>query len=214
MIKVVVDNLRPSQPHRFIFLALAEAISAHKLESKLEAWAPNSICVPVSGITEGAACTVLLARDFIENEEPLMIANCDQYIEGSVDQYIDSMGDSDGLIMTMTAKDPKWSFVRRDASGRVVEVVEKKAVSDEATVGIYNFRTGRQFTMAADEMISENLRVNGEFYVAPTYNSMISKGSTVRTFNVGTVGSGMHGLGTPKDLEAFLESVASDTLRA
>lgn len=203
MIQIVIANLTPSCPHKFLFLVLREHVERYGLADRLRAWAPGCEIIVVDEVTQGAACTVLLARDTIDSNQPLMIANCDQYIDARVDEYLASMGEADGLIMTMTAEDPKWSFVRRDAAGRVTEVVEKVVVSTEATVGIYNFRRGRDFVKSAGAMISADLRVNGEFYVAPTYNELIRHGGDIRCHSIGCVGAGMHGIGTPHDLEAF-----------
>ena len=105
--------------------------------------------------------------------------------------------------MTMWADDPKWSYCRLGADGRPVEVVEKKVVSNEATVGIYNYRAGRDFAWAADQMIAKNLRVNNEFYVAPAYNELIAAGRSLVTYNVGRELDGMYGLGIPSDLAKF-----------
>ena len=110
----------------------------------------------------------------------------------------------DGLIMTMYADDAKWSFVGLDQNQLVKTVVEKKVISNEATVGIYNFKKGKEFVSSAEEMISAKERVNGEFYVAPVYNRLIDSGYKVGIFNVGSEGSGMYGLGTPADLISFL----------
>jgi dTDP-glucose pyrophosphorylase len=206
MIEVVVDNLRPACPHRFIFLSLREHIEKWSMTDVLRSAAPGCEIVPVDAVTEGAACTVLLAEKFIDSDQPLMIANTDQYIAADVDDYIaqSARSDCDGLIMTFTASDPKWSFVRKDSDGRIVEVVEKRVVSDEATVGIYNFRRGSDFVRSAHAMIRADLRVNGEFYVAPTYNQLIAEGATIRSYRIRPEGEGMFGLGTPEDLDKFL----------
>ncbi len=206
MIRVVIENLRPSRPHRFIFLCLAEHLERYGLQEKLEAWAPGCAVIPVQQVTEGAACTVLLARSLIDNGDPLMIANCDQWIDADMDDYLVRLDDSggDGLIMTMDDGDPKWSFVGFDAAGRVNRVVEKEPISREATVGIYNFRRGRDYVAAADAMIAADLRVNGEFYVAPVYNQMIADGATIVCHSIGSVDAGMYGIGIPADLERFL----------
>jgi NDP-sugar pyrophosphorylase family protein len=201
MIECVIRNLAPSRPHRFLFLCLDEHLESYGLGERLVAWTPGCIVIPVREVTEGAACTVLLAREHIDTAAPLMIANCDQWVDISIDAYLDAMGGHDGLIMTMWGDHPKWSFVRRDASGRVVGVVEKEVVSNEATVGIYNFRRGADFVRAAEAMIAKNFRVNGEFYVAPAYDALIAGGGSVGTFDIG---EGMHGIGTPEDLAVFL----------
>ena len=169
--------------------------------------APGCRVIPVDSVTEGAACTVLLAAELIDSDEPLMIANTDQFVVVPIDRYLEisDAADCDGLIMTFPASDPKWSYVRKNERGMVVEVVEKKVVSPEATVGIYNFRRGADFVRAARQMIAKNLRANGEFYVAPAYNELIGEGAIVRSFEIEGEGVGMHGLGTPEDLERFLQ---------
>jgi dTDP-glucose pyrophosphorylase len=149
---------------------------------------------------------VLRARELIDNQDELMIANSDQYVDVSIDDYLASMdkGNYDGLIMTMRANDPKWSYVGLNEDNLVTRVVEKEVISHEATVGIYNFRSGHDFVAAADRMIAQNLRVNNEFYVAPVYNQLIEDGKRIGTYNVGKEADGMYGLGTPEDLSLFL----------
>jgi dTDP-glucose pyrophosphorylase len=216
MIQLVIENLTPRRPHRFIFICQRAHLEDHELGDILRKVAPDCSVIPLDHVTEGAACTVLLARKLIDTDEPLMIANCDQFVDADIDAYLDSMASRalDGLIMTMTAHDPKWSYVRHDAIGRVTEVLEKQVVSDEATVGIYNYREGRMFARAAAEMISRGERVNGEYYVAPAYNAMIAAGLNVGYRNVGSDRAGMYGLGIPEDLEYFNTTDVAARLRS
>ncbi len=211
MIDVVVRNVRPARPHRFIFVALREHLEHAGMREALEQVAPGCSIVPVDHVTDGAACTVLLARDLIDNDDGLMLANSDQWVDISIDDYLGEMTRqrADGLIMTMKASDPKWSFVGLDCRNMVTRVVEKTVISDEATVGIYNFNRGRDFVRAADHMIAMNLRVNNEFYVAPVYNELIARGARIAIYNVGREAAGMHGLGIPSDLDRFLSDPVS-----
>lgn len=206
MIEVVIDNLRPSSDHRFIFICQAEHVKNYPLRALLEEKTPGCKIVEVSKVTEGAACTVLLAKELINNQDQLMIANCDQFIDVDINKYLTVLDDPsvDGLIMTMKAYDNKWSFIKLNEKNEITLVVEKEVVSDEATVGIYNYQRGSDFVEAAEKMIAKNLRVNNEFYVAPAYNEMITDGKTIKHFNIGSLGKGMHGLGTPDDLTQFL----------
>ncbi len=205
MVKVVIENLKPVVPHTFTFICQEAHLAEHDLGAKLKRWAPGANVIAIDRVTEGAACTVLLAERIIDSDNPLMIANCDQYIDVNIDAYLGEMNRKklDGLIMTMKASDNKWSFVGFDASGRVDRVVEKQVISDEATVGVYNFRRGRDFVAAAKQMIAKNLRTNNEFYVAPTYNQLVEDGATLGVYSVGSLGHGMYGLGVPEDLELF-----------
>ncbi len=206
MIEVVVNNLRPEMPHRFIFICQSVHIREYALESILQQIAPGAVIVSVEGITEGAACTVLAAKAYIDNDQPLMIANADQWVDTDINHYLRQIEERslDGLMMTMTASDPKWSYACCDNDGKVVSVVEKQVVSDQATVGIYNYRHGSDFCRFAERMIGNNDRSQGEFYVAPVYNYMLAAGlGRLGIMNIGSEMNGMYGLGTPADLQAF-----------
>lgn len=205
MIEVVIENLRPTEAHRFIFICQREHLDAYNLSDILHNAGPDTVIIPIDRVTEGAACTVLLAENEINSPHPLMIANCDQFVSTPIDAYLAVMSDGsyDGLIMTMTADHPKWSYVRLSGHGDVTEVVEKKVISNEATVGIYNYRHGSDFVLAARVMIEAGDRTNGEFYVAPAYNYLISAGKRIGYSNIGSERNGMYGLGVPEDLGHF-----------
>ncbi len=202
MIEYVIRSVTPDCPHRFIFLCLKEHMERYDLKQRLESFAPGCVVVPIDTVTEGAACTVLLAEPWIDNDDPMMIANSDQYVDIDINAYLSAMGEADGLIMTLFADDPKWSFIRYDEQRMVTMVREKEVISNEATVGIYNYRHGKDFVAAAHQMIDQNIRVNGEFYVAPVYNEMIKDGKKITFHNIG---KHMYGLGIPEDLEAFVK---------
>jgi NDP-sugar pyrophosphorylase family protein len=207
MIEVVVRNLTPREPSRFVFICRSEHVEAYGFEPALREVAPECEIVTIDRVTEGAACTVMLAEHAVDPDDVLVIANSDQWVDCDFDAHLDVLHREqlDGLIMTMTADDPKWSFVELDpVSDRVSNVVEKEVVSNEATVGIYTFARGGDFFRAARAMIDADKRVNGEFYVAPAYNELIAAGAAIGIDNVGAEGAGMYGLGTPNDYEAFL----------
>jgi dTDP-glucose pyrophosphorylase len=213
MIQWVIDNVRPAQPHTFTFICLKEHLERYpEVPETLRSLCPGCNIVTVSEVTEGAACTVLLAKEFIDNEDALMIANADQFVELDIDTYLAEMDlqKADGLIMTFDASHPKWSYCRMNERGTVSEVLEKQPVSNEATVGIYNFRRGADYVRAAERMIADNLRVNNEFYVAPTYNQLIGEGGKVVVCRTGREYDGMYGLGTPEDLEFFQATAIYD----
>jgi dTDP-glucose pyrophosphorylase len=205
MIRWVIRNLTPETNHRFIFIAQAEHIKTYDLNEKLTNWAPGSVVISVDGITSGAAATVLIAKDLINNNSPLLIANSDQWVETDIQEYLNFVNDenSDGSIMTMEAHDPKWSYAQLAEDGTVVRVVEKEVISNHATVGIYGFKHGSDFVKFAGKMIEENFTVNGEHYVAPVYNWMISEGKRVVTHLIGSEANGMFGLGIPEDMRIF-----------
>lgn len=206
MIEVVTKNIMPDCMHRFIYICLEEHLEQYPLEACLHRISPGCIIIPVSEVTQGAACTVLLAEEYIDNNHQLMIANSDQYVDIDINEYLNSVENYDGLIMTMYADDPKWSFIQYDEHHLVTVVKEKEVISNEATVGIYNFRKGQDFVRYAHEMINAEERVRGEFYVAPVYNRYIREGGKISFFNIGRENEGMYGLGIPEDLERFIQN--------
>jgi dTDP-glucose pyrophosphorylase len=163
--------------------------------------APNCKIVEVEGITEGAACTALLAKDFINNENPLFFANSDQFVEWDSNEFMYKMNETeaDGGIVTFKATHPKWSFAKINSEGFVIEVAEKNPISDIATVGYYFWKHGSDFVKFAEEMIEKNIRVNNEYYVCPVFNQAIENGKKIRTFEIPK----MWGLGTPEDLNVY-----------
>jgi len=208
MIEVVANNLKPKCGHKFIFIGQKEHYDKYDLYHILQNASDNKFeIVTLSGYTQGAACTVLSAIKYINDDSELVIANGDQFVEGGLDKFIAEArkGDKDGLIMTFESSHPKWSYVRTDQNGRVMETAEKKLISNMATAGIYYFKRGADFVKAAQSMIDKDIRYNDEFYVCPVYNEMIIEDREIYTYNIEE--GKMHGLGTPEDLNAFLALV-------
>jgi HAD superfamily hydrolase (TIGR01509 family) len=206
MIQVVVENLNVEA--HFIFLVQKEHYEKYNLKQLLNLIAPNCDIIQVDGLTEGAACTTLLAKLFIDNDEPLMIANSDQFVEWNSNEclYAFTADSVDGGIVTFKATHPKWSFAKLGADGFVSEVAEKNPISDNATVGIYYWKKGSDYVKYAEQMITKNIRTNGEFYVAPVFNEAIGDDKKIRAKDI----TKMWGIGTPEDLNYFLENYKGD----
>jgi HAD superfamily hydrolase (TIGR01509 family) len=201
MIQQVVENLNIDA--RFIYIVQRSHYEKYNLGHLLKLLTPNCEIIQTDGVTEGAACTTLLASTLIDNDDSLIIANSDQFVEWDSGETIYSfMAEGiDGGIVTFKATHPKWSYVRIDDSGIVLEVAEKKTISDIATVGIYFWKNGKDYVKYANRMIKKNIRTNGEFYVCPVFNQAIEDGKKFRIRSVDK----MWGLGTPEDLKVFLE---------
>ena len=202
MIQVVVDNLNIKA--NFIYVVQKEHREKYNLDTLLNLITPNCKIVEVDGITEGAACTALLAKEYIDSENPLFFANSDQFVEWDSNEFLYKMNETnaDGGIVSFRATHPKWSFAKIDEQGLVTEVAEKNPISDIATVGYYYWKKGSDFVKYAEDMIEKDIRVNNEFYVCPVFNQAIEDGKEIRTFDIPK----MWGLGTPEDLKYYLEN--------
>ena len=199
MIQLVVENLNIDARH--IFVVQKEHYEKYNLKHLLKLISPDCEIVQVDGVTEGAACTTLLAKEYIDNDNPLIFANSDQFLDWDSNEFMYSM-EADGIdagMLTFTATHPKWSFAKINDEGLVTEVAEKKPISDIATAGIYYWKKGSEYIKYAEEMIEKNIRFNNEFYVCPVFNQAIQDGKKVKTFHF----DGMWGIGTPEDLDNF-----------
>jgi len=202
MIQVVVENININATYTYI--VRTEHLEKYNLKYLLNMMTPGCNIVDVNHLTEGAACTTLLAENFINNDNPLLIANSDQFVEWNSGNFMYSMtsGNTDGGILTFENTHPKWSYVKTDESGYVTELAEKKVISNKATVGVYYWNRGSEYVKYAKQMIQKNIRVNNEFYVAPVYNEAITDGKKIKIFDIDK----MWGIGTPEDLNYFLEN--------
>lgn len=202
MIQVVVENLNIEA--NFIYIVQKEHYEKYNLKYLLNLITPDCKIVTVDSMTEGAACTSLLAKEYINNDNPLVMANSDQYVEWDSNNVMYSFAADgiDGGILTFKATHPKWSYAKLDENGFVSEVAEKKPISNNATVGIYYWKKGSDYVKYAEQMIDKNIRTNNEFYVCPVYNEAISDGKKIRVKQIDK----MWGIGTPEDLNYFLEN--------
>jgi len=208
MIVRVLENLAYPDA-RYILIARKEHMDAELALVKQIEKAYNATFIPIDKLTEGSACTVLYARKYINNQDPLLIANSDQIVDINIEDFIDdcTRRQLDGSILTFidAQRDPKWSFAKLDDKQLVTQVQEKKAISEYATVGIYLYSHGSDFVDAAIDMFIERERVNNEYYTCPTYNYAIGAGKKIGIYNI-AIGQ-MHGIGTPEDLAQYLSQI-------
>ncbi len=205
MIQVVVENL--DFDAEYIFVVRKEHLKKYEGLEKTLYRITNNNCkiVEIDSLSEGAACTALLAKNLIDCDDDLLIANSDQVIEYSSVNFktLKTMTNVDAIVFTFNSVHPKWSFVKTNSRGIVSEVAEKLPISDIATCGIYWYKKGSDFVKYAERMIEKNIRVNNEFYIAPVYNELILDKKTLIPYFVHE----MYGIGTPEDLNFYLNKI-------
>lgn len=184
-----------------IFIVLKDHIDKFSIDKRLYEFYGKKITILISErVTEGAACSALLAKHLINDEEELIIYNGDQYFKDSVERMIKKKGeDIKGIIPVFRATHSRWSYVLLNDQGFVKRTVEKEPISNLATVGLYYFKHGSDFVWAAEEMIKKDLRIQGEFYVCPVYNELIARGDRIIAPEV----KEMWPFGEPEDIEHF-----------
>lgn len=200
MVKRVLDNLRtPDVPNRVILVS--PAYEGYDLPLN-----DDDLWVEVRHPTRGAVETCLLAERHFDNDEPLLVANCDQLFQVAIIDFLAAMGRFDAGIMVFNSTNPHHSYARLDGD-RVVEVREKRVISDNALLGVYYFACGSDFASACKWAIETNETTGGEFYIAPSLNYLLGMGLLVGAYEVDV--HRKHILGTPEELRIFEDKVAS-----
>lgn len=203
MIRRVVDNL--GLDYDYIFIAQQSTLDNYRNRlEEVTSVAKSAKFLSVDGLTRGAAETCLLAKEYLDPDRPLMIANCDQIMDWDSNHFYEWFYSkpSDGAIITFDSDSDKNSYVKIDEDGWVTEAKEKIVISNLATTGVYIWRRASDFIWAAEDMIEKNIRHNNEFYVCPVYNQNIAHGQKVNTYHINKHWP----IGTPEDLEVYLKN--------
>jgi dTDP-glucose pyrophosphorylase len=203
MIERVLNSLSDSRVEtNFIFVAQQDHLKLG-LSDYLN---DKGTVIAIDGMTEGAACTTLLAQEHIDNDSELIIANCDQYMQWDFCDFTTYCQLFDGCLATFNSTNPHHSYARA-VHRRVVEVAEKIVISDKASAGIYYFKRGSDYVHAAIQMIDKNIRTNNEFYICPVYNELLEDNRNISIYEIDAYGK--HMLGTPEELAVFVEKVTN-----
>lgn len=204
MIDVAMSSIKHHESNRYIFLVRQDHIRNYSIDKILQnTYGRNAIIVAVEKVTRGTLSTCLLAKNYINNDDPMIIWTPDAVFEPAFD--VTTISDNiDGALVTFKANSPAHSYTLCNSdTGYATKVAEKEVISNQANTGCYYFRRGRDFIYHAEKMVEQELTVNGEFYVAPVYNLMISQGARIITI----LSEKMHVLGTPYDLSFYVNCV-------
>ena len=202
MIKKAVESLNIEGNYIFVIRQYENEKVNRELLNTLKKIKEDCKIITIKELTRGSAETCLLASNFIDNEDPLIITNCDQVMEWDSNEFCSKFSlDKDGIVVTYDTDTPKNSYVSLDREGNAIEFAEKRVISKNSLNGIHYWRKGKDFVRSAKKMIDENIRVNNEFYIAPTYNELIKEGKQII---IHKVENNQHWpVGTPEDLRKY-----------
>lgn len=204
MIEWVINNLSSlSRDKRFIFAVGEKDCSKYYLDNTLKLLAGKSEVIRLKTETKGAACSCLMAVEQIDNDLPLIIANCDQILDVNLDQVLSDFESRqlDAGVICFDSVHPKWSYSQIDEEGWVVETAEKRPISRNAIAGFYYFRRGADFVSAAFRAIRKDSSIEGAYYIAPILNELILDGRKVGA--VAIPNERYHSFYSPQKIEEF-----------
>jgi len=203
MIEWALSSFNLSENDQLIFILRQDHIDNFKIDDELKKVFGDNIKILIQNTPPiGMATTCLLAKEYINNDEPLLITDADNYMHGQrlMEEIEKNRKNIDGIIPVFYGNNTKWSYSKLNEEGYVEETAEKLQISRNAHIGSYYFSKGKNFVWATEEMIEEGDKTNGEYYVAPVYNYLIRRGKRIVLIRPRFA----HGLGTPKDVEKFI----------
>lgn len=189
---------------QYIFVVNKGNGQIEELVTEIKSVVPDAIVIEIDYLTEGPASTALLASEYIDNDTPLVIANCDQIMEWAKDEFSNVIfnTDKDGLVVTYNVLTEKNSYVKLDENGNAVMFAEKQIISEHSLNGIHFWKKGSDFVLSTKQMIDKNIRVNNEFYISQTYNELIGVGKKIGVYEIDT--NKHWAVGTPSDLKLYI----------
>jgi dTDP-glucose pyrophosphorylase len=204
LIEHSVESLGISGRYIFITRKYDQQGYNDKLSAVLKKLKPDSIEIQIDKITSGSSETCLYAKKFVDNDDQLIITNCDQLINWDSDSFINSVSDIsvDGSVVLFKSRDPKNSFAEIEKE-KIVNIVEKNPISDNALVGIHYWKRGKDFVTSSENLLN-NFRLGGmpECYISETYNYLIQQGKKIVPFFISK--NSYIPLGTPEDVSIYL----------
>jgi len=203
IIERVIENLGTAGENlTFIFVISNEDCYKFHIDSTLQIVTHGcGHVVRLYNETQGSACSALMAIEYISNDTPLLIANSDQIFDKPISEMIDNFFLADAGVVTFDSVHPRWSYIRLDEQGKLVETAEKRPLSRNAIAGLYYFRRGNDFVTAAMQMIRKSESINGNYFIAPTLNQMILAGKDIRFYALEN--SLYHTFYTPQKIEEY-----------
>jgi bifunctional N-acetylglucosamine-1-phosphate-uridyltransferase/glucosamine-1-phosphate-acetyltransferase GlmU-like protein len=199
----VVTLCEPLSPARIIFALRDDEVVRHHLENVVNLLAPSALTLRVMGETRGAACTALLASGHIDNDEELIILNGNELIDEDFLKIVEGFRAQklDAGTVTFSSVHPRYSYVRLNSVGVVVEAREKNPISRDAVAGFFWYRKGSDLVRAVQIMIRKDARVNGNFYISPAFNEMVLQNKRIGVFKIDNVN--YHPLKNFQQIERF-----------
>lgn len=186
VLEYVFESFQAVPAKHFVVVIKREDSTQYHLDDIAKLLRPGVEVVIAEGKTMGAACTCMLAVDKVDMNEPLIIAGSDQVLLESAGLIVNNFSSRnyDGGVVIFDDIHPRWSYVKLNEEGLVIEAAEKRPISRNAVAGFYYYKKAQYFFDAAKRMILKNASVNGQFFICPAFNEMILQQQIIGTYQI------------------------------
>ena len=203
MIEHVINNFNSiKKDKQFIFIVNSEDCKKYHLDNVLNLLTDEKCkIVKIDNETKGAACSAMMAIEYIDNEIPLIIANADQLFDDSLEVGLSHFSKYDGGVISFDSIHPRWSYARVDDKELIVETAEKRPLSKHAIAGFFYYKQGSDFISSAISMIKKDASVNGLYYISPTFNEMVLRNKKLVIYKIDN--TKYHTFYTPQKIQEY-----------
>ena len=186
MIEHIIDNFSTIEKEKqFIFIVNSDDCKKYHLDNVLNILTDHKCkIIKLDNETKGAACSAMMAVEYIANDIPLIISNADQLFDINIQDVLTNFTGIDAGVITFESIHPRWSYVRLNEKEEVTETAEKRPISKSAIAGFYYFKNGNDFISSASKMIKKDANINGLYYIAPSLNEMVLENKTIKIFKI------------------------------
>lgn len=203
LIEHIVGSCSAIENANHIFALRDYDIQHYHVDNIVALLAPKGIVLSVGSKSQGAACTALLAKEYINNDDGLLIVNGNELLDVNYAEIVNDFltRELDAGCVCFSSVHPRYSYVRLDKEGLVVEAAEKKPISRNATAGFYWFKKGKNFVESAQSMIRKDAVVDGLFYICPVFNELVLLQARIGIYLIDA--AEYHPLKTERQLQSF-----------
>ena len=196
---------------RFIFITKEYSNPEYntRLSKIFNRLAPNHIEIRTNKPQFGTSYSALLAKKYIDNEDELILTNCDQHLVWNPDDFLKKsrVEGVDGSILVHNSSSHKHSYAVIK-NNFVTHLAEKNPISKNALVGLHYWKHGKDFVESAEKLVSECKPSGKESYVSLTYNYLIENNKKISIYKIKN--DQYICLGTPADLENYRKKTKND----
>ena len=188
MIERVIENITHGNNFKkIIFIVQQDECDRFHLDDTLNLLSPiKPEIIKLRADTQGALCSVLLAVESINQDEPLLISNADQIFDRGIADHLQHFcaSDLDAACLTFSSVHPRWSYVKTNGNGLVIETAEKRPISKHAIAGVYCYKKGSDFVQNGMASIKHGSSVEGKYFLSPVFNEYVLSGKKVGHYTV------------------------------
>lgn len=200
----VNDYLKVKEDKRFIFIVNTADCAKYHIDRVLSLLTDNQCeIIRLEKETKGAACSALMAIDYIDNDDKLVIGNSDQIFDINLNDVLKHFEkrNVDAGVISFNTVHPRWSYVRLTEDQKIIEAAEKRPLSKEAVAGFYYFNKGKFFIESAMNSIEKGASVEGAYYIAPVFNELILQSKNLEVYKINN--NKYHTFYSPQKIEEF-----------